>query len=388
MGIIQAFTGAIGGTLADQWKEIITAGHFSEYTVVAPGIYQQTNNGRGTNFKGSTDVISNGSKIFVPENTAAVIFSQAGIEDVVTQSGGYEYRAGQPSVFSGDGFTASIVKQTVDRLGYGGQTSDQKYLAFVNLREIRGIKFGTRGPMVYHDRFYEADLELLAFGTFSLRVVDVVAFVQNFLPANTRYYAFDTAEARQQISSEFMQAFIVAVNSLSATHRISELPSKTGAIAELIADDSSGLGSWITRYGLDVVQVGIESIEFSPESRELVKQYSANRMNLSAFEGISQEASNVAAQQKVAQGVQDHGLGDGGGMLFGMNLAQAISPLTAAPVAQATTSVAQAATHIEQATGLSLDQQIEVVKKLKDLFDTGILSQDEFDAKKKEVMGL
>ena len=388
MGIIQAFTGAIGGTLADQWKEIITAGHFSEYTVVAPGIYQQTNNGRGTNFKGSTDVISNGSKIFVPENTAAVIFSQAGIEDVVTQSGGYEYRAGQPSVFSGDGFTASIVKQTVDRLGYGGQTSDQKYLAFVNLREIRGIKFGTRGPMVYHDRFYEADLELLAFGTFSLRVVDVVAFVQNFLPANTRYYAFDTAEARQQISSEFMQAFIVAVNSLSATHRISELPSKTGAIAELIADDSSGLGSWITRYGLDVVQVGIESIEFSPESRELVKQYSANRMNLSAFEGISQEASNVAAQQKVAQGVQDHGLGDGGGMLFGMNLAQAISPLTAAPVAQATTPVAQAATHIEQATGLSLDQQIEVVKKLKDLFDTGILSQDEFDAKKKEVMGL
>ena len=381
MGIIQAFTGALGGTLADQWKDIITAGHFNEYTVVAPGVYQQTNNGRGTNFKGSTDVISNGSKIFVPENTAAVIFSQAGIEDVVTQSGGYEYRAGQPSVFSGDGFTASIVKQTVDRFGYGGQTSDQKYLAFVNLREIRGIKFGTRGPVVYHDRFYGADLELLAFVTFSLRVVDAVAFVQNFLPANTRYYAFDSAEARQQISSEFMQAFIVAVNSLSATHRISELPSQTGAVAELIADDSSTLGSWITRYGLDVVQVGIESIEFSPESRELVKQYSANKMNLSAFEGISQQASNVAAQQKVAQGVQDHGLGDGGGMLFGMNLAQAINPLTAAPVAQATAAIAQT-------VGLSLDQQIEAVKKLKDLVDAGILPQDEFEAKKKEVMGL
>ena len=52
--------------------------------MVVPGVYQQTNNGRGTNFKGSADVISNGSKIFVPENTAAVIFSQAGIEDVVT----------------------------------------------------------------------------------------------------------------------------------------------------------------------------------------------------------------------------------------------------------------------------------------------------------------
>jgi hypothetical protein len=37
MGIVQAFAGALGGTLADQWKDIITAGHFGEYTVVAPG---------------------------------------------------------------------------------------------------------------------------------------------------------------------------------------------------------------------------------------------------------------------------------------------------------------------------------------------------------------
>jgi membrane protease subunit (stomatin/prohibitin family) len=381
VGIVQAFTGALGGTFADQWKDIITAGHFGEYTVVAPGIYQQTNNGRGTNFKGSVDVLSNGSKIFVPENTAAFIFSQAGIEDIVTQPGGYEYRAGLPSVFSGDGFSTSVLKSTADRFAFGGQTSAQQWIAFVNLREIRGIKFGTRGPMVYHDRFYGADLELLAFGTFSLRVVDAVAFVRNFLPANTRYYAFDSAEARQQISSEFIQAFIVAVNSLSANHRISELPSHTGAIAELIADDSAALGAWIKRFGLDVVQVGIESIELSPESRELVRQYSVNKMSLSAFEGISQQASNVAAQQKIAQGVENHGLGDGAGLIFGMNLARGVDAQTAAPAAQSTVPVDPTAVP-------SLDEQIEAVKKLKDLLDAGILSQDEFEAKKKQIMGL
>ncbi|MBC7593602.1 MAG: SPFH domain-containing protein [Kineosporiaceae bacterium] len=374
MGIIQAFAGALGGTLADQWKDIITPGHFGEFTVVAPGIRQQTNNGRGTNFNGSVDVISNGSKVYIPENTAAFIFSQGGIEDIITQSGGYEYVTGVPSVFNGDGFSTSIVKQTVDRIGFGGQTSAQQWIAFINLREIRGIKFGTRGPMVYHDRFYGTDLELMAFGTFSLRIVDPVAFVRNFLPANARYYAFDSAEARAQISAEFIQAFTVAVNSFSANHRISELPSHIGAIAELIADDDSALGAWITRFGLDVVQVGIENIEFSPESRQLVKQYSANKMNLSAYEGISQQASNVAAQQKIAEGVQGHGLGDGAGTIFGMNLAQSMNPQTASPVAQ----VAE----------LSLDQQIETVKKLKDLVDAGILTPDEFEAKKKQVMGL
>ncbi|GAA5520035.1 hypothetical protein Lsed01_02496 [Demequina sediminis] len=381
MGIIQAFTGAVQGTFADQWKDIITAGQFSEHTVVAPGIYQRSNNGRGVNFNGSADVISNGSKFFVPENTAAFVFSQAGIEDIITEPGGYEYRSGQASIFNRDGLSASLLKQAASRIGYGGQTSDQKYLVFVNLREIRGLKFGTRGPVVYHDKFYGTDLELLAFGTFSLRVVDPVAFVRNFLPANARHYAFDSIEARQQIASEFIQAFIAAVNSLSATYRISELPSQSTAIAELIADDNSTLGSWITRYGLDVVQVGIESIEFSPESRELVKRFSTNKMNLSAYEGVSQHASNVSAQQKVAQGIEDHGFGDGGGMLLGMNLAQAINPMTAAPQAPAATPTAST-------PRMSLDEQIEMVKKLKDLVDAGILTAEEFEAKKKEVLGL
>ncbi len=379
MGIIQAFAGALGGTFADQWKDVITAGQFGEYTVVAPGVQVQTNYGRGANFNGSVDVISNGSRILVPENTAAFVFNQAGIQEIITQAGGYEYRAGVPSIFNGDGFTNSIVNQAAERFTYGGQPPTQQWIAFVNLREIRGIKFGTRGPMVYHDRFYDADLELMAFGTFSLRVVDPVAFVRGFLPPNTRYYAFDSAQARQQISSEFIQAFIVAVNSLSATHRISELPSHAGAIAELIADNEATLGAWIRRFGLDVVQVGIESIEFSPESRELVKRYSANKMSLSAFEGISQQASNVAAQQKIAQGVQNHGLGDGAGLLFGMNLAQGLSA-QAAPAPQAPTPPAPAA-------GPSLDEQIEAVKKLKELLDAGILSQDEFDTKKRQVMG-
>jgi membrane protease subunit (stomatin/prohibitin family) len=374
MGVIQAFAGALSGTFADQWRDIVTAGQFGEYVVVAPGVFQQTNNGRGANYRGSVDVISNGSKIFVPENTAAFIFSQAGIEDVITTPGGYEYRGGQASVFAGDGVRRSIVDQTAERFGFGGQTSDQKYIAFINLREIRGIRFGTRGPMVYHDRFYGADLEVLAYGSFSLRVVDPVVFVRNFLPPNTRYYGFDSPEARQQISAEFIQAFSVAVNSLSSTYRISELPAHSGAISDQIADDDAALGSWITRFGLDVVQVGIESIEFSPESRELVKNYSVNLMGVKAYEGVSQTASNIAAQQKIAQGVEEHGLGDGAGAIFGIGLAQSMNPQTAAPAGGT--------------VALSLDEQIDAVKKLKDLVDAGILSPEEFEAKKREVMGL
>ena len=166
MGLIKAITDSIGGTFADQWKEIITVQAFDEHTAVSPGIVQESNNGRGVNTKGSVGVISNGSKIFIPENTAAFIFSQSGIEEIITEPGGYEYQNGESSVFNGDGLKKSLFDNVVNRVGFGGQSDQQKQICFVNLREIRDIKFGTRGPVMYNDLFYGTDLEVRAFGTF------------------------------------------------------------------------------------------------------------------------------------------------------------------------------------------------------------------------------
>lgn len=381
VGLIQAFSGAISGTFADQWKDIITAGPFDERTVVAPGLFRQSNAGRGVNRRGSADVISNGSKIFVPEHTAALIFGEGGVEEVITEPGGYEYLFGQASVFAGDGVVESVFRQTAERFGFGGQASDQKWVSFVNLRELRGLKFGTRSPMAYHDQFYKADLELVAFGSFSLQVVDPVTFVRNFLPANSRHYSLDSAGAQDQISSEFLQAFITAVNTLSRTSRVPEMPAHADEIARAMADESGVMGSWITRYGLDLVRVGIESIEFSAPSRELVRQFASNRLGLSAYEGITQQASNVLAQQKIAQGIQDHGLGDAAGLAVGLGVASGLNPINAAPIGSSTAVSAP-----EQS--MPIDDQIETVKKLKELVDAGILTEDEFQAKKKQVMGL
>ena len=144
MGMLRAIGGAVGGTLADQWKDVITAGRFDEHSAVVPGVLKDEDNGRGSNGRGSEGVITNGSSIYVPENTAAFIFNQSGIENIISQPGGYEYHDGQESIFNGDGVKKSIFKQIGERIGYGGITSDYKQIAFVDLREIRDIKFVTR----------------------------------------------------------------------------------------------------------------------------------------------------------------------------------------------------------------------------------------------------
>ncbi|RSX52102.1 SPFH domain-containing protein [Bifidobacterium samirii] len=384
MAIIRAFSGALGGTFADLWKDIITAGSFDEYTVVAPGVPRSTNNGRGSNDSGSDGVITNGSRIYVPENTAAFIFDQSGIENVIVEPGGYVYSNGERSLLAGDGF-GSLLDSVAERFTFGGQPARTKYVAFVNLREIRGVKFGTPAPLVYHDRFYDADLEIRARGSMALKVTDPVRFVRNFVPAGEVSYSFYSDGARRQILSEFVQSFIVAVNSLSDEYRISQLPGQANAIAERVRGDAANAGTWPSRFGFEVTAVGIEGIEFTDDSRELVRRFSSNRMDVSAYEGISAQAGGMAAQQHIARGVEEHGFGDGGGMLFGMNFARSVDPMTAAVLAA---PAAQPAQTQPAQPAMSFDEQLDALRKLKELLDSGILSQDEFDAKKRAILGL
>lgn len=374
MGIIKAFSGALTGTLADQWKDIIIPGVFDEHSVVVPGVLRSTNRGRGSNLYGSEGIISKGSKIFIPENTAAFIFSESGIENILTEPGGYVYQDGQDSIFNGDGLGSTIIGQIADRIGYGGIAAEDKRIAYVNLREIRDIKFGTKGAQVYHDRFYGTDLEIFSYGSFTVQVIDPVRFITAFVPPNVYYYTFDDMNVRSQIIAEFLQSFIVALNSLSEKYRISQLPAQANELARIVANDQISVGTWPARFGFSIVQVAIENIEFTEASRELVRQYSSNKMNLKAYEDVSQNASNIAAQQAIAQGIKENGLGNGGGMVFGMNMAQGLNTQTAQQNASQNT--------------MTFDQQIEAVKKLKELLDIGVLTEEEFNAKKKEIMNL
>lgn len=69
-------------------------------------------------------------------------------------------------------------------------------------------------------------------------------------------------------------------------------------------------------------------------------------------------------------------------MLLGMNMAQAINPMTAAPVqAPAPTPAQEAAAPASHTASMSVEEQVEAMKKMKELVDIGILSQEEFDAK-------
>lgn len=369
MGLIKAFSGALSGTLADQWRDIITVDSFNETIAIMPGIRIETNKGRGSNTNASEGVITNGSKIYVPENSLAVIFDSSGIEGIITEPGGFEYRNGEKSIFSHDGFCESIIHAINERFDFGGQPSSYKKILFMNLREIRNVKFGTHGPLLYHDKFYDTDLEIIAHGVLSIQIVKPATFIQNYLPPNCEFYDFSDRNAILQIQSEIAQSLMIALNSMSSSYRTSDLPAHANEICEALKLDDYNVGTWAERYGFELVSFSLMNIQYSPESKKLVGEYSSNKMNVSAYEGSSKEAADIAFQQGIAKGIKEHGLGDAGGVMLGMGMLPNIF-------------------NNAQQNNMSIDEQVEAVKKLKELLDIGILSQEEFESKKKEIMKL
>lgn len=358
---------ALKSTLQDQWKDIVTVGKFSEHMVVAPGIHQDQNNGFGTNGKGSKNLLSNGSIIRVPENTAACIMNQLALEQVITEPGEFVYQNGEVSLFSGDSL-GKVVDSVFKRFTFGGQVEVAKHVLFVSLREIRGIPFSTKGTVVYHDRSYQADLGIMAEGTFSLQVTNPELFIRKCLPTNVKFYSFADEKTNRQILSEFMQSFLMAIGEVSKEYSISQLASQSKAIAKVIRDGLDDAGKWEERFGFKLVSIGLDQIRFSEETQLLIQQYNQQKIGMQAYEGVSRATSSIAAQQKMADGVREHGLGDGAGMLVGMNLVQE--------------------TVRSSSEQLNFEQQVEALKTLKSLLDDGILTEEEFIQKKKEIMRL
>mgnify|MGYP004596733793 FL=1 len=187
MGFIKAFAGAIGGTFADQWKEFIVPMQGVPATAgVYPAILQGTNAGRGANTKGSNNIISNGSKIVVPDGTALITMQDGAITGCITEPGGFIFTSDDPnakSIFSGDGMGASLVKQSWERFKYGGQPGSQQVAIYVNLKEIPNNRFGTQSEIYWDDAYLNAQVGAVTRGTYTLRIIDPILFVKNFVAA-------------------------------------------------------------------------------------------------------------------------------------------------------------------------------------------------------------
>ena len=95
MGLIKAAAGAVGGVLADQWKEFFYCESIPMDTLVVKG--QKRITSRSSNTKGNDNIISNGSGIAVADGQAMIIVEQGKVVEYCELPGEYTYDTSTPS---------------------------------------------------------------------------------------------------------------------------------------------------------------------------------------------------------------------------------------------------------------------------------------------------
>lgn len=312
MGIIKAATGSLGGALADQWLEVIEPNEMSDQTVFTKGIKVRKDAKRGSNRKGTEDVITDGSVVHVYENMMMILVDGGKIIDYTAEPGYYTVKNDTaPSLFNGD--LRDSIQESFFRFKFGGTTPQKQEVYYVNLQEIKGIKFGTATPLQYFDNFYNAELFLRTHGTYSIKITDPLAFYANVIPKNADHV--EIQEINDQYLAEFLTALNTSINQYSAQgERVSFLTSKSMELSKYMASVLDE--DWKKLRGMEIVSVAVASISYTDDSQKLINMRNQGAMlgDPSIREGFVQGA--------VARGLEAAGSNTGGAAnaFMGMNM--------------------------------------------------------------------
>ena len=332
MGLIKAGLGALGGTLADQWKEFFYCDALPSDVLVRKG--QKRTSKRSSNTKGNDNVISNGSGIAVADGQCMIIVEQGKIVEVCAEPGEYTYNTStEASLFTGD--LGDSVKKTFQTIGkrftYGGDTGKDQRVYYFNTKEIMGNKFGTPTPILFevvNKRLgFSKTVNIRCNGVYSYFITDPLLFYAKV--CSNISYEFTRAEIDETLKTEFISQLQTAFGTLSEQElRPAQLP---GKVNELRAAMNEALRyEWIESRGITVGKIALNPINLSPEDMKAISQmedsvsYGANpfmasgRMTTATANAMETAAGNSAGAMTGFMGM---GMA-GGAMGGGFNAAQ------------------------------------------------------------------
>ena len=295
MGLIKAAVGALGGTLADQWKEFFYCEALDKNVLVTKGQKRITN--RSSNTKGNDNIISNGSGIAVADGQCMIIVEQGKIVEVCAEPGQFTYdTSSEPSIFAGS--LGNSIKETFKTIGrriaYGGDTGKDQRVYYFNIKEIIDNKFGTPNPVPFRvvdsRAGIDIDVSLRCSGVYSYKITDPLLFYVNVCGNVTADYKRD--EIDNQLKTEFISAL------QPAFAKISDLEIRPNQIiahnTELEEAMNTALSSkWSELRGISVVSVALGSVTLPEEDQELIKQLQRG----ATMSNPTMAAGNLAAAQ-------------------------------------------------------------------------------------------
>ncbi len=185
MGLIQAAKDALGGLMADQWREYFYCTSLDSNTLMKKGEKRVTQ-GRNSNTKGNDNIISNGSIVSVNEGQCMIIVDQGAITEFCAVAGEFVYDTStEPSLLYGS--LGENVKKSFAQFGrrftFGGNTAKDQRVYYINVKEIMNNLYGTPNPIPFHfvaaNTGFELETTVKCNGQYTFKIVDPILFYKN-----------------------------------------------------------------------------------------------------------------------------------------------------------------------------------------------------------------
>lgn len=274
MGLIKAGIGALGGTLADQWKEFFYCEALPNDVLMRKG--QKQTSGRSSNTRGSDNIITNGSGIAVADGQCMIIVEQGKVVDICAEPGEYTYDTStEPSIFSGN--LGDSIKQTFQTIGkrftFGGDTAKDQRIYYFNTKEIIGNKFGTANPIMFevvNKRIgISRTVQVRCNGVYTYVITDPLLFYTRLCGNVENEFTRDQID--DQLKVEFVDALQPALGALAEQElRPAQIPAKAN---ELKAAMNEALKQeWIDNRGISVGKIALNPITLTEDDMKKINE--------------------------------------------------------------------------------------------------------------------
>lgn len=322
MGLIKAGMGALGGTLADQWKEFFYCDAMDKDVLVTKG--RKRTSSRSSNTKGNDNIISNGSGIAVADGQCMLIVEQGKVVEVCAEPGEFTYDTStEPSIFSGN--LGASIKETFQvvgkRFAYGGDTGKDQRVYYINTKEMGEILFGTATPVpfrviVNEELGYKLSVDIRCNGNFTYRISNPLLFYTNVC-ANVET-DYESSEIVPRLKGELMTALQPALSTLSAKRiQYYEIPAHTQDLSDALNDVLSK--TWREKRGIEVFSFNINSLSIPEEQRKKITEWEENAMTLNPNTAAARLVGGQIDAMKTAAGNSGGAMAGFMGMGMAMN---------------------------------------------------------------------
>jgi membrane protease subunit (stomatin/prohibitin family) len=328
MGLLRAGVGALGGVLADAWREYFYCESLTPDVLVAKG-QKRTSSRRSSNVKGEDNIISNGSIIAVNEGQCMIIVEQGKVVDLCAETGEYVYDVStEPSIFYGS--LGENIKKTFATIGkrftFGGDTAKDQRVYYFNTKEIVGNKYGTVNPVPFRvvDKNINLDIDIAirCNGEYSYKIVDPLLFYTNVTGNVEDVYVRENIDS--MLKTELLTALQPAFAKISELGiRYSALPGHALELAEALNEVLSN--KWRELRGITVASFGVNSVTASKEDEDMIKQLQKSAI---MRDPTMAAATLVGAQADAMRGAATN---EGGSLMgfMGMGMAQQVGGMNA-----------------------------------------------------------